>query len=48
MGTLKKKKNKLTNNETEIKNLPDKEFEELVIRMPTELEKKNKQTDEQR
>ena len=42
MGTLKKKTT--TNNETEINNLPDKEFEELVIRMPTELEKK---TDEQ-
>ena len=38
MGTLKKENP--TNNETEINNLPDKEFEELVIRIPTELEKK--------
>ena len=37
MGTLKKNP---TNNEIEINNLPDKEFEELAIRMPTELEKK--------
>ena len=42
MGTLKKENP--TNNETEIKNLPYKEFEELVIRIPNELENK---TDEQ-
>ena len=42
MGTLKKKP---TNNEIEINNLPDKEFEELAIRMPTELEKKQMNRD---
>ena len=42
MGTLKKKP---TNNEIEINNLPDKESEELAIRMPTELEKKQMNRD---